>query len=95
MDPRIELFYWKDVDHREVDFVVKEELKVSRLIQVCWDMRDEKVKNRELRSLQKAMKELKVKDAIIITDSMEGEEDIGGDMVKVVPLWKWLLTGER
>jgi len=95
LDPRIELFYWKDVDHREVDFVVKEELKVSRLIQVCWDMRDEKVKNRELRSLQKAMKELKVKDAIIITDSMEGEEDIGGDMVKVVPLWKWLLTGER
>jgi predicted AAA+ superfamily ATPase len=38
------------------------------------------------------MKELKVKEAIIITDSMEGEEDIGGDVVKVVPLWKWLLA---
>jgi predicted AAA+ superfamily ATPase len=92
LDPQTELFYWKDVDHREVDFVVKEGLKVSRLIQVCWDMRDEKTKNRELRSLQKAMKELKIKDAIIITDSMEGEEDIGGDVVKVVPLWKWLLA---
>ncbi|MBF0386687.1 MAG: ATP-binding protein [Candidatus Omnitrophica bacterium] len=92
-DPRTELFYWKDVDHREVDFVVKEGLKVSRLIQVCWDMRDEKTKNRELRSLQKAMKELKVKDAVIITDSLESEEDLGGNVVKVVPLWKWLLSG--
>ena len=58
-------------------------------------MRDEKTRNRELRSLQKAMKELKVKDAIIITDSMEGEEDLAGDVVKVVPLWKWLLAQEN
>ena len=95
LEPQIELFYWKDVDHREVDFVVKDGLKVKSLIQVCWDMRDEKTKNRELRSLAKAMKELKLSTAMIITEEAEGEETLNGNMVKVVPLWKWLLAEEN
>ncbi len=51
-------------------------------------------KNRELRSLQKAMKELKVDKATIITEDQEGEEKLNGFTVKTVPLWKWLLTEE-
>jgi uncharacterized protein len=92
--PNIELFYWKDVQHREVDFVIKDGLDVTNLIQVCWDIRNEKTKTRELRSLQKAMKELKVKNALIITEDAEGEEKLNGFMVKTVPLWKWLLAEE-
>ena len=94
LNPQIELFYWKDVQHREVDFVIKDGLDVKSLIQVCWSMRDEKTKNRELRSLQKAMKELKVSNALIITEDTEGEEKLNGFTVKTVPLWKWLLTEE-
>jgi len=94
LDPQIELFYWKDVLHREVDFVIKDGLKVTRLIQVCWNIQDEKTKTRELRSLQKAMKELNVADAVIITDTTEGEEKLNGYTVKIVPLWKWLLAAE-
>ncbi|MBL7131081.1 MAG: ATP-binding protein [Candidatus Omnitrophica bacterium] len=94
LNPQIELFYWKDVQHREVDFVIKDGLDVKNLIQVCWSMRDEKTKNRELRSLQKAMKELKVSNALIITEDAEGEEKLNGFTVKTVPLWKWLLTEE-
>lgn len=56
LNPQIELFYWKDVHHREVDFVVKYGLKVIHLIQVCWNIQEEKTKNREFRSLTKAMK---------------------------------------
>jgi len=94
LSSNIELFYWKDVQHREVDFVIKDGLDVTNLIQVCWNMRDEKTKNRELRSLQKAMKELKVDKAIIITEDAEGEEKLNGFTVKTVPLWKWLLAEE-
>ncbi len=94
LNPHIELFYWKDVQHREVDFVIKDGLDVSSLIQVCWSMRDDKTKTRELRSLQKAMKELKTDKAIIITEDAEGEEKLNGFTVKTVPLWKWLLTEE-
>ena len=91
LNPKTELFYWKDAQHREVDFVVKDELDVVTLIQVCWSMRDEKTKTRELRSLQKAMKELKVDNAVIITEDAEGEEQLNGFSVRTVPLWKWLL----
>ena len=94
LDPQIELFYWKDAQHREVDFVIKHGLDVESMIQVCWNTRDEKTKNRETRSLQKAMKELKVDKAVIITEDEEGEEKLNGFTVKTVPLWKWLLAEE-
>ena len=95
LDPQVELFYWKDPQHREVDFVIKHGLKVTSMIQVCWDIRDEKTKNRELRSLHKGMKDLKITDAIIITDQAEGEEKLNGYTVKMVPLWRWLLAEEQ
>ena len=94
LKPQMELFYWKDIHHREVDFVIKEETGIKNLIQVCWKMNDEKTRNRELRSLQKAMKELKVSNAAIITEETEGEEKLNGFTVKTVPLWKWLLAEE-
>ncbi len=94
MDARVELFYWKDVHHREVDFVIKEGLKSKELIQVCWTMRDEKTRKRELLSLQKAIKELDASTATIITEDSEGEEKLRGSTVKMIPLWKWLLAQE-
>jgi len=95
MNPQVELFYWKDVHHREVDFVVKDSLKVTRLIQVCWNIREEKTKNREFRSLAKAMKELNISTAAIITEETEGEENLNGNTVRLIPLWKWLLAEEN
>ena len=92
LNTAIELFYWKNIHHHEVDFVVKEVLKITHLIQVCWNMADEKTKNREFRSLQKAMEELKVSNAIIITENFEGEEKLNDNTVKLIPLWKWLLN---
>jgi predicted AAA+ superfamily ATPase len=95
LNPQIELFYWKDPQHREVDFVVKDDgLTITNLIQVCWNMHDERVKKRELVSLQKAMKELKIKNALIITEDTEGEEIQNGFNMKIVSLWKWLLSQE-
>ena len=94
LNPNMELFYWKDVHHREVDFVVKEGLEIKSLIQVCWNMHNEKTRNREMRSLAKAMKELNVTKAMIITDETEGEEKLHDNKVKLIPLWKWLLTEE-
>ena len=94
LDPQVELFYWKDAQHREVDFVIKDGLKVTSLIQVCWNIQDEKTKTRELRSLHKAMKDLNITNATVITDAAEGEEKLNGYTVKMVPLRKWLLTEE-
>lgn len=91
LNPELELYYWKDVQHREVDFVLKDGLKVKQLIQVCWNVADFKTKERELRSLKKAMAELKCRDALVVTEEFEGEESLNATKVRFVPLWKWLL----
>jgi len=33
-----------------------------------------------------------VKDLVIITEDEEGEEKINKNKIRIVPLWKWLLS---
>lgn len=89
--PQRELYYWKDLRHQEVDFVLKEGPKVSDLIQVCWEVEDRKTKERELRSLVKAMQELNTNRGSVITEGYEGQEEVKGKPIRFIPLWKWLL----
>lgn len=86
-----ELYYWKDPQHREVDMVVKAGLQVTVLIQVCWNVEALHTKDRELRSLLKAMQELKQQESWVITHDYEATESFEDRTVRFVPLWKWLL----
>jgi predicted AAA+ superfamily ATPase len=94
LNPEFELYYWKDEQHREVDFVLKDDSQTNGLLQVCWNMTDEKTRGRETRSLLKAMDELKIDVATIITDDCETTEDHKGKKIIYTPLWKWLLLSE-
>jgi len=91
----LEIYYWKDVNHREVDFLIKENLKVSQLIQVCWEINRPETKNREIRALLKAMKEFNLEEGLIITDDYEAEENIKGKKINYIPLWKWYLKEDN
>jgi hypothetical protein len=91
-NPKIELYYWKNQRHQEVDFVIKEGLRIKNLIQVSWDINKLNTKKREINSLLKALEEIKLKEGTIITEDYEGEEYIKGKKIKYLPLWKWLLT---
>jgi len=86
------VFYWHDQQQNEVDFVIKEGLKVKQLIQVCYDIEDYDTKKREIKALLKASKELKCKNLLIITEDKEAEEKIENKKIKYIPLWKWLLN---
>ena len=86
-----EIYYWKDYQGREVDFVVKDGLNVKELIQVCYDIEDLSTKNRELRALVKASKELKCKNLKVITWDYEAKEEFKNREIEFRPLWKWLL----
>ncbi|SRR3989338_3428080 len=91
LNPNMGIFYWQNQQQYEVDFVVKEGLKVKKLIQACWDISGYKTKEREIRALTKAGEELKCKNLIVITEDYEAEETINGKKIKFIPLWKWLL----
>jgi len=91
-DTRTEIYYWKDHNSNEVDFVVKEGLKIKQLIQVCYDISDLETKEREVKALLKASKELKCNNLLIITNDYEEWERIKKKTIRYLPLWKWLLN---
>ncbi|MCK5475989.1 MAG: ATP-binding protein [Candidatus Pacebacteria bacterium] len=86
-----EIYYYKTKNNLEVDFLIREERKVKKLIQVTKSLDDFKTREREMKSLITAMKELKMKNGLILT---EDEEDLikdGNLKITVLPIWKWLL----
>ncbi|MCZ7385423.1 MAG: ATP-binding protein [Candidatus Methanoperedens sp.] len=95
MDGIANIYYWKSEQQEEVDFVVKQGTKIKQLIQVCNDLGDIKTKDREVRALLKAGKELGCKNLLVITEGYEGEEELNWfgirEKVRFMPLWKWLL----
>ncbi|MEK6875232.1 MAG: ATP-binding protein [Nanoarchaeota archaeon] len=95
IDVKSNFYYWKNQQQEEVDFVIKEGIKIKQLIQVCFNIKDLETKNREIRALIKASKELKCNNLLIITEDTESEEKTEwfGDkaVIKFIPLWKWLL----
>ncbi len=96
LDGKINVYYWKNSQQEEVDFVIKDGTKIKQLLQVCYNLDNVNTKNREIRTLLKAGEELKCKNLLVITSAKEGEEDgewfgIKGK-IKFIPLWKWLLN---
>jgi uncharacterized protein len=90
-NPHLEVYYWKDSQQREVDFVVKNGECVESLIQVCYDIEEYRTKEREIRSLIKASSELSCENLVIITWEKDGVETVKGKKIVYIPLWKWLI----
>ncbi len=89
------IYYWKSLTKEEVDFVTKEGFKVKQLIQVCYNVSDADTKQREVRALLNASKELRCKNLLVITEDYEGKEQARWfgtkRQINFLPLWKWLL----
>lgn len=96
LDNKINLYYWKNQQQQEVDFVVKKGLKVNELIQVCYNVNNLDTKKREIRALLSASNELKCRNLLVITKDYEKEENVkwfGVERkIKFIPLWNWLLN---
>ena len=87
----IELYYWSDRRGKEVDFVVKHDLRIEQLIQVCYDVEDYNTKKREVDNLIKASEELSCNNLLVITGGYKGAEEIKNKKIKFIPLSEWLL----
>lgn len=87
-----EIFYWKDHQGREVDFIVKEDMDVKQLIQVTYASARDEIETREIKALIKASEILHCNNLLIITWDYEDKIKVNKKTIKCVPLWKWLLT---
>ncbi|MBW1694398.1 MAG: ATP-binding protein [Deltaproteobacteria bacterium] len=90
-----ELYYWRSGKGREVDFVIKQGLRIIEAIQVCFSLANEKTKKREIQALIEAKDELQPDLLTVITDNEEStvtvESSHGQAEINIIPLWKWLL----
>lgn len=86
------IYYWKNRQQEEVDFVVVHGTQVKELIQVCYNLNDTDTKNREVKSLIKAMNSFNLNEGLVITTDLNTVENIGNNK-KIIykPLWIWLL----
>ncbi|MFO7890531.1 MAG: ATP-binding protein [bacterium] len=84
-----DIYYWKNKQGHEVDFVIVRGTNPSILYQVCWDMENEKTKNREIRALMSAMKELSLAKGTIITKDYMGEEKREDKIIEFLPFYIW------
>ncbi len=79
-------FFWNE-QNKEVDFIIFENKKIIP-VEVKYII---KVKLKEVNNLLKFMKKYDVKEGIVVTEDYEGEEKIEDKIIKLIPLWKWLL----
>ncbi|MBU4351963.1 MAG: ATP-binding protein [Nanoarchaeota archaeon] len=81
------IFYFHE--EKECDFVIKENEKITKVIQVCFDLNEEN-KNREINGLLAALKEFNLKEGLILTYNQEDEFLIETKRIIIKPVWKWL-----
>lgn len=86
-----EIFYFKDYQQNEVDFLIREGYAVKELIQVSYANGFDEIEKREYRSLIKASDLLRCNELKIITWDYEDVKNIDGKRVNFIPLWKWLI----
>ena len=87
----LEFYFYYNPYGGEVDFIIKDGLKIKELLQVCFNLDNLETRERETKSLIRASKDLKCNNLTIITFDSEKTERIKGKEIKFIPLWKWLL----
>lgn len=93
--PNRELFYYKTRNDREVDFVQKIRTRAIELIQVCYDLTNKDVEEREVRALIEAGKELNVTKLTVLTWNEKRKIKKGRMDIQLIPLWEWLILNKQ
>ncbi|MBQ7190013.1 MAG: ATP-binding protein [Kiritimatiellae bacterium] len=89
-----EVYYYRD-DRHEVDFLCQRRVRTMKLVQVCYDMPDEKTRNRELSALFEIGAKFNCDDLVVVTDHEDGEVKHGKQTVRIVNVVAWLLEMDK
>lgn len=85
-EPGRTLFYYRTRNDREVDFVTRRGPQVEQLTQVCYDMKADKTRRRELDALTEAAGELRCDNLQVVTLNERGALEWRGHTVRIVPV---------
>ncbi len=76
---------------KECDFVIKEGIKLTQLIQVALNLSHPKTKEREIEGLLEAMRIYKLNKGLILTLEEEGTIRKSNKEITIMPVWRWLI----
>ncbi|MEI7896797.1 MAG: ATP-binding protein [bacterium] len=87
---RFEIFY--HFNRLECDFVIREGITIVQAIQVCHSFNTAQTKTREVSGLLEAMNVYGLEEGLILLqDTQEHTIEENGKVIRVMPVWKWLL----
>lgn len=86
-----EVYYYHTESGREIDFIVRDGVKITALIQVCTVMEDLKTQSREVDALIDAMHETKLTYGFILTKNTTKTIKRENKIINVLPVYQWLL----
>lgn len=86
------LFYYRTKNDREIDFVLREGRKVSYLMQVSYDIANAKTRERELKALEEAARELDCENLLLITRDTDEVTEYKGLTVQIVSVREWFFN---
>ncbi len=92
---KLDLFFYKTENGKEVDFLVREGRDIVQLIQVSENLTEDSTYQRETDALLKAMEETRLARALILTSDQEDEIKVEGKTIQVLPVYKWLLQRRK
>lgn len=87
--PQESIHYYKE--KKECDFLITDQMQVTQLIQVSWDIHDQETRQREIDGLLEASAVTGCQNLIIITFDEEGEIIEQEQQIQIIPLWKWTI----
>ena len=89
-----EIFYYRTKQGNEVDFYWLDENNKPSLLQVSWEMNDDKTRQREIKAINQAMSETGLKTARVVTKNNSEIIETDDKTIEVIPSWKFFLESD-
>src|SRR3990167_1868228 len=85
-----EVYYYHSESGLEVDFIVRDGVKITALIQVWASLDNDNTQAREVNALIEAMNEMKLTTGLILTANTSKTIKKDGKIIHVLPVYQWL-----
>jgi len=87
---KYDISYYRTKEGYEIDFIINRD-NSTEIVQVCYTLNNETVKNREIRAIVNSAEFLKIDKITIITFNEKEIIKETGLIINVIPVWRWLL----
>ena len=87
-----EIYYWRSPNNNEVDFIIRQGMDITNVIQVTVSLSSKNTETREMRSLLEAANMFELNKGTIITEDESAIFIKDNIEIRKVPIWQWLLN---